>query len=76
MADDEVCGHPDRIRGQVVHAFVKLGDEYFTGTQRKSGLQSFEWQTGVLKHVELDWAAGIFITSPRSVSGLQHSEAR
>lgn len=55
--------------------FLKFGDEYLTGVQKKSGLTSFEWQTGVLKHVELDWAAGIFITNPRSVSWLYNVQA-
>lgn len=77
MADDEsAAGIPTGSAGKSSMLFVKLGDEYFTGTQRKSGLQSFEWQTGVLKHVELDWAAGIFITSPRSVSWLRNIQAR
>lgn len=76
FADDEgATGIPTGSAGKSSMMFVKLGDEYLTGFQRKSGLQSFEWQTGVLKHVELDWAAGIFITSPRSVSWLYNIQA-
>jgi hypothetical protein len=76
MADDEgTTGLPTGSAGKSSMMFVKLGDEYLTGVQRKSGLQSFEWQTGVLKHVELDWAAGLFITSPRSVSWLVNIQA-
>lgn len=76
FADDEgATGIPTGSAGKSSMMFVKLGDEYVTGFQRKSGLQSFEWQTGVLKHVELDWAAGLFITSPRSVSWLYNIQA-
>jgi len=76
FADDEgATGVPTGSNGKSSMMFVKLGDEYVTGFQRKSGLQSFEWQTGVLKHVELDWAAGLFITSPRSVSWLYNIQA-
>lgn len=76
FADDEgATGIPTGSAGKSSMMFVKLGDEYLTGFQRKSGLQSFEWQTGVLKHVELDWAAGLFITSPRSISWLYNVQA-
>jgi len=53
---------------------VKLGQEYLTGWQ-KSALDTFEWQLGVLKYVEMDWAAGIFITDPRSVSWIRNIQA-
>jgi hypothetical protein len=49
--------------------FAKLGVEYLTGWQ-KSPMQTFEWQQGVLKYAEIDWAAGIFITDPRSLAWL------
>ena len=76
MADDEgATGIPTGSNGKSSMMFVKLGEEYLTGVQRKSGLQSFEWQTGVLKHVELDWAAGLFITNPRSISWLYNVQA-
>lgn len=53
---------------------VKLGEEYLTGWQ-KAAMQNFEWQTGVLKHVEMDWAAGIFLTDPRSIAWLYDIQA-
>lgn len=55
--------------------FVKLGQEYVTGWQDNGGLKTFQWQTGVLKHVELDWAAGISIMDPRSIAWLYNIQA-
>lgn len=76
FADDEgATGVPTGSAGKSSMMFVKLGQDYLTGFQDNGGLQSFEWQTGVLKHVELDWAAGIFITNPRSVSWLYNIQA-
>lgn len=76
FADDEgTTGLPTGSAGKSSMMFAKLGDEYLTGFQDDGGLKSFEWQTGVLKHVELDWAAGIFITNPRSVSWLTNIQA-
>lgn len=53
---------------------VKLGQEYLTGWQ-KGPMQNFEWQTGVLKHVEMDWATGIFVTDPRSIAWVYNIQA-
>lgn len=76
FADDEgATGIPTGSAGKSSMMFVKLGDEYLTGIQRKSGLQSFEWRTGVLKHVALDWMAGVFITSPRFGAWLYNIQA-
>jgi hypothetical protein len=54
--------------------FVKLGIDFFTGWQKK-GMDIFRWQEGVIKHIEMDWAAGIFITDPRSISWLYDVQA-
>jgi hypothetical protein len=76
MADDEgATGVPTGSAGKSSMMFAKLGQDYVTGWQDDGGMQTFEWQTGVLKHVELDWAAGIFITDPRSVSWLYNIQA-
>jgi len=53
---------------------VRFGPEYLTGFE-KAGMQTFRWQTGVLKHVEFDWPVGIFITNPRSVAQLYNIQA-
>jgi hypothetical protein len=76
FADDEgATGLQTGSAGKSSLMCLKLGQDYVTGWQDDGGLQSFEWQTGVLKHVELDWAAGIFITDPRSVSWLYNIQA-
>lgn len=76
FADDEgATGLPTGSNGKSSMMFVKFGAEYLTGFQDDGGLKSFEWQTGVLKNVELDWAAGIFITDPRSISWLYNIQA-
>lgn len=53
---------------------VRFGEEYLTGWE-KQGMKTFKWQTGVLKHVEFDWALGLFITNPRSVVQLYNVQA-
>lgn len=53
---------------------VRFGEEYLTGWE-KSGMQTFRWQTGVLKYVEFDWPVGLFITNPRSVTQLYNIQA-
>jgi len=76
MADDEgATGVPTGSAGKSSLMCVKFGPEYLTGFQDDGGLKSFEWQTGVLKHVELDWAAGIFLTDPRSIAWLYNVQA-
>lgn len=76
FADDEgATGVQTGSPGKSSLMFVKFGTEYLTGFQDDGGLKSFEWQTGVLKHVELDWAAGIFVTDPRSISWLYNVQA-
>jgi hypothetical protein len=76
FADDEgATGVPTGSAGLSSLMCVKLGTDYLTGFQDNGGLQSFEWQTGVLKHVELDWAAGIFITDPKSIAWLYNVQA-
>lgn len=54
--------------------FVKLGAEYLTGWQ-KGNLQTFETPNGVLKHVDIDWLAGIAVIDPRSVAWLYNVTA-
>jgi len=62
MADDEgATGLQTGSAGKSSLMFVKFGPEYLTGFQDDGGMKTFEWQTGVLKNVEMDWAAGIFI---------------
>ena len=53
---------------------LKLGMEYLTGFQKKA-MDVFKWQLGVLKYVEMDWAAGIFLTDPRSMSWVRNIQA-
>jgi len=53
---------------------VKFGLEYLTGWQKKA-MDVFKWQLGVLKYVEIDWAAGIFVTDPRSMSWVRNIQA-
>jgi len=55
--------------------FVKFGKDYLTGWQKK-GMDVFKWQLGVLKYVEMDWAAGVFFTDPRSVAWVYNVTAK
>lgn len=76
FADDEgATGLQSGVAGKSSLMCVKFGPEYLTGFQDDGGMKTFEWQTGVLKNVEMDWAAGIFITDPRSVSWLYNIQA-
>ena len=75
MADDEgATGVPTGSAGKSSMLFVKFGQEYLTGFQ-KAALSTFEWQQGVLKYVEMDWAAGIAVTDPRSCAWLYNIQA-
>lgn len=75
MADDEgATGVPTGSAGKSSMFFVKFGAEFLTGFQKKP-MSTFEWQQGVLKYVEMDWAAGIAITDPRSVAWLYNIQA-
>lgn len=76
FADDEgATGLQTGSAGKSSLMCVKFGPDYLTGFQDDGGMKTFEWQTGVLKNVEMDWAAGIFITDPRSVSWLYNVQA-
>ena len=76
FADDEgATGLQTGSNGKSSMMFVKFGPEYLTGFQKDGGMKTFEWQTGVLKNIEMDWAAGIFITDPRSVAWLYNIQA-
>ncbi len=76
FADDEgATGLQTGSAGKSSMMFVKFGQDYLTGFQDDGGMKTFEWQTGVLKNIEMDWAAGIFITDPRSVSWLYNIQA-
>ena len=48
---------------------LKFGEDYLTGWQLNP-LQTYKWQQGVIHYTEIDWYAGLFITSPRSASWL------
>ncbi|MBI5942876.1 MAG: hypothetical protein HY864_00790 [Chloroflexi bacterium] len=76
FADDEgATGLQTGSAGKSSLMFVKFGPEHVTGFQDDGGMKTFEWQTGVLKNVEMDWAAGLFITDPRSISWLYNVQA-
>ncbi len=76
FADDEgATGLQTGSPGKSSIMFTKLGRDYLTGFQDDGGMKTFEWQTGVLKHIEMDWAAGLFITDPRSISWLYNIQA-
>lgn len=76
FADDEgATGLQTGNNGKSSLMFAKFGADFLTGFQVNSGLQTFETPQGVLKKIELDWAAGIFITDPRSVAWLYNVQA-
>ena len=53
---------------------VKFGEEHLTGWQLNP-LQTYKYQLGVIKYVELDWYAGLFVTNPRSLGWLYNIQA-
>jgi hypothetical protein len=53
---------------------VRFGEDYLTGWQLDP-LQTYKYQLGVIKYVELDWYVGLFITNPRSVAWLYNIQS-